>query len=181
MLPRSGAEPVLTAAGDLDYRHASRMDVTYLPYVWAAFGILLMASEMLIPGFVIFFFGIGAVATGVLSGLLPFLRTRFLLQTIVWLGSSALSLGLLRRLLAPVFRGGPIEPGASRDLVGVRATVAEKITPDKPGRVRLRGTTWQARSFDETLEPGETVEVLGNDNLTLIVTRSIVGDREEDA
>jgi membrane protein implicated in regulation of membrane protease activity len=154
------------------------MDVSYLPYAWAALGILLMASEMLIPGFVIFFFGLGAVATGLITGVFPSFQGRFLLQILIWLSSSGLSLLLLRRLLAPIFAGKPIEPGMADDLVGARATVVERIGPQDPGRVRLRGTTWQASSFDETIEPGETVEVLGNENLTLIVTRSITGDQE---
>jgi membrane-bound serine protease (ClpP class) len=51
-------------------------------------------------------------------------------------------------------------------LVGERAVVAERCDPE--GAVRLRGEIWRARS-EEPAEPGQTVEVVAVDGLTLVV------------
>lgn len=48
--------------------------------------------------------------------------------------------------------------------------VQTRIAPDQPGKVFVHGEYWHARS-DETLEPGEAVEVIGIENLLLTVKR----------
>ncbi|HUV08829.1 MAG TPA: hypothetical protein VMX75_13935 [Spirochaetia bacterium] len=45
-----------------------------LPFIWSVAGILMMISETFIPGFVIFFFGLGALANGLLTAVFPGLR-----------------------------------------------------------------------------------------------------------
>lgn len=54
---------------------------------------------------------------------------------------------------------------------GDSAIVDETIHgPDKPGRVRFRGTCWPAIcSRQVILQPSETVRVIGIDNITLLV------------
>ena len=52
--------------------------------------------------------------------------------------------------------------------------MTEEITPDKAGRVKFEGTSWKAISYTETLKSGEEVEILKKENLTFIVTKSII-------
>ncbi len=54
------------------------------------------------------------------------------------------------------------------------AKVTEEITPEQPGRIHFQGTSWKAISFTESFKPGETVEILKEDGLTMIVTKSIM-------
>ena len=54
--------------------------MSYLPYFWVLLGLLLMGAEFLIPGFVIFFFGAGALVTGALTALVSGLKSSLVLQ-----------------------------------------------------------------------------------------------------
>jgi membrane protein implicated in regulation of membrane protease activity len=64
----------------------------------------------------------------------------------------------------------------AQTLIGKQARVT---TPCRPsGQVRLDGETWEARC-DEGADPGETVRVVGRDQLTLVVVRSNEAGRPE--
>ena len=54
----------------------------------------------------------------------------------------------------------------AQTLIGKDATVTEPCRPS--GQVRLDGEIWEARC-DAGADPGETVRVVGRDNLTLLV------------
>ena len=150
------------------------MDFT--PLVWAILGILMTVSEFIVPGFVIFFFGAGALLTGLLTWLLGGLEGNYVLQILIWVGSSGLSLAFLRRYFGKSFRGEEYQGPNDEAIIGHRVKVIEPITPDEPGRVRFRGTSWLARSYDENYEKGETVEILQTEGSGFVVTRSILGD-----
>ncbi len=50
------------------------------------------------------------------------------------------------------------------------AVVDEIIRPNELGRIRYRGSVWNAKCLQEiTIYPEEVVYVVGNDNITLIV------------
>ncbi|MGD1808825.1 NfeD family protein [Dapis sp. BLCC M126] len=50
------------------------------------------------------------------------------------------------------------------------AVVDEIIRPNELGRIRYRGSIWNAKSLQETtIYPEDIVYVVGNDNITLIV------------
>ena len=153
------------------------MDIlSILPYLWGIGGILLILSEFFIPGFVIFFFGAGALLNALLIALIPPLKSNILLQVLIWLAASGLSLFGLRRYFAKIFKGRLVDAGNSSDFSGQKALVIEDIGPDKPGRIRFQGTSWKAFSYDESLKAGEKVEILKKENLTFVVTRSILGE-----
>ena len=149
--------------------------INYLPYFWILLGFLLVGSELLIPGFVIFFFGLGSLITGILTAVIPGLKSSFILQVLIWLGASALSLFTLRKYFARVFKGRLISAEKTDDFAGQKVAVIEAIGPDKPGRIRFQGTSWRAVSYTESFQPGESVEILEKENLTFVVTKSIIG------
>ena len=97
----------------------------------------------------------------------------------IWAGSSVLSLVILRRRFAKIFRGTILNPERDED-VGKVAEVTERITPDNPGRVRYQGTTWKAISYTETFDPGEKVQIIKEENLTLIVSSPILEDSSKE-
>ena len=135
----------------------------------------MVGSELLIPGFVIFFFGLGSLVTGILTAVIPGLKSSFILQVLIWLGSSALSLFTLRKYFARVFKGRLVSGVKTDDFAGQKAAVIESIDPVKPGRIRFQGTSWRAVSYTESFQPGETVEILEKENLSFVVTKSIIG------
>ena len=54
--------------------------------------------------------------------------------------------------------------------VSKEAVVDEIIRPNELGRIRYRGSLWNAKCLQEnTIYPEEVVYVVGNDNITLIV------------
>jgi inner membrane protein len=142
-------------------------------FIWAVIGLIFVGAEFFVPGVVIVFFGLGALLTSILSGLIPGLKHSMALQIILWLASSSLSLAFLRKYLSQVFRGKMVTTDGSEPS-GKIAEVTESISPENPGRVHFQGTTWKATSFTESFQPGEKVEILKVDGLSLIVTKSIM-------
>lgn len=146
-------------------------------FVWGLAGFLLIASEVLVPGFVIFFFGSGALATAVASALLPPVASSFGLQGLIWAVSSVFSLVFLRRRFSGIFHGTVLNPHRVEDL-GKNAVVSERITPEKPGRIRYRGTSWKGISYSETFEKGDKVSIVQEEGLTLVVSAPFLQDEE---
>jgi len=91
----------------------------------------------------------------------------------VFLVSSVLALALFRRKGKRLFEGKVSRvwnPQSSmEDLRGQRAVVLLQITPGMPGgRVEFHGTSWNAEA-DVAIPVGQSVEIAGQDNLTLRV------------
>ena len=148
-------------------------------FFWALLGLLLIGSEMLIPGFTIFFFGLGGLLTSLLTAVIPGLSSNFGFQGLIWAGSSILSFIFLRKHFKNVFKGTLIyKDSISYKDIGKRAEVIEEINPEKAGRIRFQGTSWKAVSYTETFKKGEKVEILKEEGLTCIVTRSILSASE---
>jgi membrane protein implicated in regulation of membrane protease activity len=151
-----------------------------LSLYWAIAGVILIISEFFIPGFVIFFFGAGALLNALLTAVIQALRPNILVQVLIWLGFSGLSLFTLRKYFSKIFKGTLFDSRSSSDQAGEKAVVVEEVNPKKPGRIRYQGTTWRAVSFTETLKVGETVEILKKENLTYMVTHSLLDDKLPD-
>ena len=140
--------------------------------VWAIIGVILLGLEAIVPGFVIFFFGLGALITALLA-LVPGIGGAIALQAVLWLISSVGSLAFFRKKFSKVFKGKLIGK-ESDQYIGRKAEVIEDIGPGAPGRIKVEGTSWKAESYNETIPAGETVEILEKDNLTFIVTKSFL-------
>ncbi|WP_372798176.1 NfeD family protein [Pontiella sp.] len=135
---------------------------------WVIVGLGLMLCEFVIPGLILFFFGLGALITALICWLFP---VGLAAQVIIFTVASLVSLFGLRRLIKPVFTG--TESDVSNDsfsegMAGQEADVSEAISPGVPGKVILNGTAWKAES-DETLEAGQRVVIIGQRSLTLSV------------
>jgi membrane protein implicated in regulation of membrane protease activity len=140
--------------------------------IWTILGLFFIFIEFFIPGLVIAFFGIGALVTALTTwiGITPSLS----LQLIVFIVSSILSLILLRRLLKRTFLGKEQEETFDRNFnieIGKIIPVIEFIQPGEVGgKVRYQGANWSATA-SEPIAPGESVEIVGIDGLTLIVEK----------
>ncbi len=137
--------------------------------IWFLIGIALLLLEFMLPGLIVFFFGVGACIVAVVC---LFTNISINAQLVIFILSSVASQLLLRKWLKGIFFG---HVTAKQDItqnidefVGQRAVVVEKITPKMPGKVELHGTNWQAQA-DAEIEQGQAVEVIGKDNITLKV------------
>ncbi len=137
--------------------------------IWFLVGLVLLVLELVTPGLIIGFFGIGAWVVGIVC-LMTDVSTNT--QLLIFIAASVLSLLLLRKWLKGVFLG---HAGSKQDLthdleefVGQRAVVKEKIVLKLGGKVEFHGSNWEAQA-DEQIETGTVVEIIGKDNITLKV------------
>jgi membrane protein implicated in regulation of membrane protease activity len=140
--------------------------------IWIVLGIIFIFFEFFIPGLVIAFFGVGALVTA-LTTWIKF-TTSLTSQLLVFIVSSVMFLVLLRKYVKSTFLGKTKGEESERNFnieIGKIIPVVEFIQPGEVGgKVRYMGTTWSA-SASEPIAPGESVEIIGNDGLTLIVEK----------
>ena len=122
-------------------------------WIWVIVGFVLLAFELLTPGgFFVLFFGIGALAVGVLVGVDA--AGPLWVQGVLFTGISVLSLALFRgKLLARMDpgrrQGAPID-----QIVGQIAILIEDLPPGAVGKAELRGSAWSCRSGGgQSLDP----------------------------
>lgn len=134
-------------------------------WLWAIAGVLLLAVELVAPGFFFFFIGVAALATGVLT-------LSFGLGT----PAQVLSFALLAALSVYVGRKRYSVPGAPNldpllndrggRLVGRTVEVIEPVSA-RGGRVRVGDSVWSARG--KPAAAGSSVRVTGIDGNCLTV------------
>lgn len=145
------------------------------PITWLAIGIILMALEIIMPGFIIFWFGAGGLLTSlfVYTGIIPALSAEW--QWIFFFLASLAMLGVWQVLLKKRFQGSVIDSSRDATLQNIRGSVTKIIAPGMPGEVELYTVyhgikKWQAESA-ETLEAGDEIVVTDANGIKLIVKR----------
>lgn len=144
------------------------------PTLWFLIGVAFFAAELFFPTFITFFFGFGAWAAALASGLGVNLPVALIIFTSV----SVSSLLLLRHMLVATFKGrsrfssghenatpeDADDPSAPPPfiLTGQQATVSRRITPQTIGEVTVGGSFWRATSESEIPE-GTRVVIFGHD------------------
>ena len=140
-----------------------------LPLIWVIIGLLLILFEFAVPGFIIFFFGVGALLVALLQWLAP---APLAWQLICWAAASAALLFGCRRYLPQVFRGAsskqPVDAGDKFAEEGETAVVVEGAAAGAFGKVEFQGSLWNAR-FETAHAAGDRVSVIRRENLTLFV------------
>jgi inner membrane protein len=140
---------------------------------WLVAGGVLILLEFFIPGLVIIFLGLGSFATaGVLY--LGWLTDPVQLLAFFVL-SSILFLATLRRLILRLYPSDSEKSESDEELlvVGQRAETISPVTAhDYSGRIRFSGTTWSARSVAGEIESRVAVEIVGRDNIHLLVKKT---------
>ena len=135
--------------------------------IWFLAGLVLVLLELAIPGFVLFFFGIGAWITALCYVLFePALN----IQLLIFFVSSLILLVLLRRQLKSSFfkeKGGK-DHFESEEFIGRTAEVVADIPQNKSGQVRFNGTLWTAKCETE-LKQGDLVEITSKESICLNV------------
>jgi membrane protein implicated in regulation of membrane protease activity len=135
--------------------------------IWFLIGLGLFLLELLLPGFVIFFFGVGAWITALLCLVA---NPGVNLQIIVFAATSVLSLILLRRMLQRRFFSTKEElsEGIEDEFTGREAVASTDLAPGARGKVDFKGTTWDAES-KTAIKKGETVIIRSKNSFKLIV------------
>ncbi|MDR1657371.1 MAG: NfeD family protein [Deltaproteobacteria bacterium] len=139
---------------------------------WFAMGFGFLALEVLTPGIVFLFFGLGSWTVLLILLLFPLPPS---VQWIIFVVVSVVFLITLRRQFKRILSKKEIgrsdslrEPMVANSYLGREIEVVSEITPEKPGLVELNGTNWQARSR-VAIPKGAWVKVLEVQNLSLLV------------
>ena len=138
-------------------------------WCWIYAGCALMLLELVVPGFVLCFFGMAAATVGAIRlGLGEAFSLTW--QLAVFSVCSVLYIVLLRRWLKSVFVGDKVDRDASifGECVGRPGRVTTAIAPGVPGRVMIGDAEWNAVA-DAPIAPGAAVRVVAQNNLTLTV------------
>jgi inner membrane protein len=134
---------------------------------WFILGLVLFLAELIIPGFFIFFFGLGAWVTALVC-LIGEPGTN--LQIIIFALTSVLSLVTLRRIIQKKFfySKGTESADVEDEFTGKEAMATSDFGPDIKGKVEFKGTTWKAESKSDIKE-GQQVIIIEKENFTLFV------------
>jgi len=135
--------------------------------IWFILGIAFFVVELALPGFIIFFFGLGAWSTALVQYVHPLPLSG---QLMVFLAASLLTLLLLRTWLRSVFLGSSLEEEDSVTVEPDRGTgtVIEDIVPPAPGRVKYGGTFWRAEA-EQPITSGTVVRIVAQKDLLVRV------------
>jgi len=140
-------------------------------FLWALIGISCIGLEMLLPGFVIFFFGLGGIATALFC-LVPVVSDLLWLQILLFIVLSILSLVFLRKRFTKIF-GGTIfdsqRTNSEEAGIGKIAEVIESAGVVKEGRIRFQGTSWKALAREGEIAVGTRVRIVSRDSMTYII------------
>ncbi|MDY0099536.1 MAG: NfeD family protein [Bacteroidales bacterium] len=135
--------------------------------IWFIIGLLLFLLELVLPGFVIFFFGVGAWITALLCLIAdPGIN----LQVVVFAVTSVLALIALRKVLQKklFFARDGLSEVIEDEFTNKEATALASFKPGEQGKVEFKGTTWKAES-ESPVKEGEKVIIRSKDNFKLIV------------
>lgn len=134
-------------------------------WAWVLFGVALLVVEMLTPGGLFaLFFGIGAVAVGVLAAL-DIAGPAW----VEWGLFAVVSVALLA-VFRKRMRGALGAPGLRPELAGEVAVVVADVPAGGVGQAELRGTPWEARAAaGGSLTRGQRCRVERVEGLTLFL------------
>ncbi len=136
---------------------------------WIVAGAVFIVLELIAPGMVLVFLGAGALLVALLVWL--GLVQTWVASITTWFIASLVLLLVLRGFFQRFMSGDAETQSTDEDFdaYGEVVDVVEAIGPDKEGRIRYRGTTWQAACYDNTLEAGTQAKIVCRENLIWVV------------
>ena len=134
--------------------------------IWFCIGFVFFVLEFLIPGFILFFFGIGAWVVAAIS---LFFDVSINLQIILFISSSLLTVLLFRKWVRTKLETIGVNSNKLEDeFIGKVGKAETAIIPGSGGKVEFKGTSWDATS-DDVISAGERVLITETRSILLIV------------
>lgn len=139
------------------------------PVIWFIIGFAFFLLEFIVPGFILFFFGLGA---WIVAGTLLFTDIPVNVQLFIFLGSSLATVLLFRNWVRKKLGMENSSKQALPDeIIGKKGIAETHIQPGQRGKVYFKGASWDASSTD-LIHTGEEVVIIGNDSILLLVKSS---------
>lgn len=141
--------------------------------IWLILGVLLLLSEFLIPGFTIFFFGVGGLITSLVVYIIEPLQDIIWLQILIFALISIITLITLRKHFNTSLKGDIYKE--RDDYTGKTCKVIETVKKEIPGRIKYQGTTWSALSEEKTIKKGQEAIIIGkkSDDAMVFIIKQI--------
>jgi len=142
-------------------------------YHWAIFGIVLVASELLVPAFVLVWFGLGSLVVAVVEAVYPDLC--LISALLVWVSASISMVLLWFSVFRPQYH--KIKSGrSSAEAIGEIGLLVSDIAPFGKAKVRFQtplfgSDVWECVS-DETITAGSRVKVISVEGNILKISRA---------
>jgi len=142
-------------------------------WYWAVLGIGLMVAELLLPAFVLIWFGLGALFVSLVMFLAP--ETSFFLQILIWIVMSSGLVVLWFRVFKPSHHA-TLSGRSSAQAVGEVGLLIKDVAPFQKSQVRFQvplfgSDIWECVS-DEAISAGERVKVVSVDGSILKIAKS---------
>ena len=134
--------------------------------LWIILAGIFFVIEMATVGFLVFWFGIGALLAMIVS----FFTSNIAIQTTVFVVSSTILLFFTRPFVNQVAKEEDVQTNAY-SIIGKRGIVIKQIDPiSGEGQIKVGTEVWSAKSKDERkIEKGLEVEVLEIDGVKAVV------------
>ena len=138
-----------------------------VPLVWFIIGLAFVLIELVVPGFVLIFFGFGAWLVAALG---VFVEVNLSIQIVLFVLASVLSLVFFRKKLKARFfqEGHKNSASLDEEFLGKEVQVIKDITPEMAGKVEFKGTQWRAKSASE-IKAGKMAVIVAKESISLIV------------
>lgn len=144
--------------------------------IWLIIAILFFILEMIGPGFLLFWLGVGALITMVVSIFVDSVGIQIGIFTV-----SSILLLFCTRPLAKKFTKNDTTPTNAYSIIGKNGIVVKEINSIKGiGQIKVNGEIWSAKTLSNEIIPeGEFVTVLKLDGVKAIVEKSKDEKKEE--
>ncbi len=133
--------------------------------IWFIAGFILFILEFALPGFILFFFGVGAWIVALLAMVFDIPIN---VQLLIFLGASIVTILLFRKSMQKIILVKKKSSEIEDEFIGKIGRSETAITPGKNGKIYFKGTSWDAASED-VIGPDENVTIIGNESILLIV------------
>lgn len=129
--------------------------------VWTVLGVILIIAEVFTPGFVLLWFGVGALAAAVAAIIGISMPFQFLIFLAVSIGLTAASRTIFVNYFSREKSGTDLKSGVDALPGKIGTVVSSSHGALHEGAVKVFGSTWTAfpAEGEEPLEAGDRVEV----------------------
>lgn len=149
-------------------------DMNWTWILWTMLGLVLIVAEVFTSGFVLLWFGIGALAAAFASVIgIHNLGLQFLIFAAISIGLTAASRTIFVNYFSREKTGDSLKTGVDALLGKIGTVVSSSRGALNEGAVKLSGSTWTAYPIDgeEPLEAGERVLIERMEGASLYVRR----------
>ena len=142
-------------------------------HIWLIISGVCFIIEMMTTGFLIFWFGIGALLTMIISFIFP---DNLILQTSIFVASSTMLIFLTKPLVNKLSKSDKKVVTNAYSVIGKKGIVTQDINEAHGvGQIKVAGEIWSAKTSDGSIiEKGTQIEVIKIDGVKAVVEPTTV-------